>query len=147
MGILTKFLAGEKKPKTDISENGKKNHTGEKNTKSTPRPPADFLCDRCPAGCVQHHWRDAYQNWHCAFCQPPRVDAMVRESRIIDPITLADGAGAPNGSAGQAVDQWPLGAGLQILSIRWPDGTWDLPPGTTQAQRRAEIVAFEKYGF
>jgi len=49
--------------------------------KSIPSPPA-VPCEKC--GSLQF-WLDAYGNWNCGGCTPPRVLAMIRQDYTIDP--------------------------------------------------------------
>jgi hypothetical protein len=80
MGILTKIqngnsLAGNFQKTAD---GGDKKTPVEK--KSTTSPPL-CQCEKC--GSVQF-WLDAYQNWNCGGCVPPRVPAMIRQVYTID---------------------------------------------------------------
>jgi hypothetical protein len=77
MGVLEKMVAG------DIASRLPQKTAGEisKAEISLPTPP-NARCEKC--GSVQF-WLDAYKNWNCGGCTPPRVPALMREVRTIDP--------------------------------------------------------------
>jgi hypothetical protein len=78
MGIFDQML------ESDISARLKNSPTkktaDEKNATAQNQP--NVRCEKC--GSVQF-WLDAYGNWNCGGCNPPRVPALIREIHTINP--------------------------------------------------------------
>lgn len=64
-------------------------------------------------------WRDAYGRWHCADCEPPVVESMIREKLIKGGVTKNNGGEKP---------------------AEWPVGGWAQPFVVCESD--AEVVAF-----
>jgi hypothetical protein len=76
MGIFDQIL------ENDISAR-LKNSSPKKTAENSSLPTSpNARCEKC--GSVQF-WLDAYKNWNCGGCTPPRVPAMMREVYTIDP--------------------------------------------------------------
>ncbi len=107
---------------------------------SVPYPPKEFStptkefsasCGEkfppCPACGNFRQWRDAYGNWHCHECEPPKIPSLVRSERgETSPIVPAAVTG-----------------GFKIIGIAHPDGTFDFAPESTQVERREAVAVWE----